>query len=242
MPGSPDPLYLLGARIRELYPFITVTGNIGVIVGVLSYLDALGLPLTVDADVVPDLDRLMAAMAAAADALVEQARVPAVTAPRARRGPTGVAAVTGASGFLGLNLISLPVRRRAGRCGPWPGGRRREPDDRAGRAPAESTTSATSPSSRTRSRGWTSCSTWPPASRCSPRTRGVGHQRERPPGRGPRRAGPGRPPARALLVGARLRRAAGPGARRRELPPIDLADPADLRPVEGRRRSRRCEP
>ena len=73
MPGSADPLYLLGARMRELYPFITVTGNIGVIVGALSYLDEMGVSVTVDADVVPDLDRLMAAMAAAADALVEQA-------------------------------------------------------------------------------------------------------------------------------------------------------------------------
>jgi diacylglycerol O-acyltransferase / wax synthase len=73
MPGSPDPLYLLGARMRELYPFITVTGNLGLIVGVLSYLDELALSLTVDADVVPDLDRLTAAMAVAADALVAQA-------------------------------------------------------------------------------------------------------------------------------------------------------------------------
>ena len=53
----PTPLYLLGARLRELYPFITVTGNIGVIVGVLSYVDTLAVTVTVDADVVPDLDR-----------------------------------------------------------------------------------------------------------------------------------------------------------------------------------------
>jgi len=73
MSGSSDPLYLLGARMRELYPFITVTGNIGVIIGVLSYVDELGLSVTVDADVVPELDRLIAAMAGAADALVDQA-------------------------------------------------------------------------------------------------------------------------------------------------------------------------
>ncbi|HVN50753.1 MAG TPA: WS/DGAT domain-containing protein, partial [Acidimicrobiales bacterium] len=71
MPGSATPLYLLGAPMTELYPFITVTGNIGVIVGVLSYVDTLGLSVTVDADVVPDLDRLVAALRAAADSLVD---------------------------------------------------------------------------------------------------------------------------------------------------------------------------
>ena len=81
MPGSPSALYLRGARMTELYPFITVTGNIGVIVGVLSYDDTLGVAVTVDADAVPDLDRLMAAMAAAAEDLVDTlpAAAPAAT-------------------------------------------------------------------------------------------------------------------------------------------------------------------
>ncbi len=75
MPGSPTPLYLLGAPLRELYPFISVTGNIGMIVGVLSYVDTLAVTVTVDAQIVPDLDGLMAAIASAADALLARARV-----------------------------------------------------------------------------------------------------------------------------------------------------------------------
>ncbi len=75
MAGSPAPLYLLGARLRELYPFITVTGNIGLIVGVVSYVDTLSLTLTVDADLVDDVEGLAAAMSAAADLLVDQVGV-----------------------------------------------------------------------------------------------------------------------------------------------------------------------
>ncbi|MEO6989261.1 MAG: wax ester/triacylglycerol synthase family O-acyltransferase [Aquihabitans sp.] len=59
LPGSPVPLYLLGARLLEMYPFIGVTGNLGAIIGVLSYEDALGLSITVDADVISDVDALL---------------------------------------------------------------------------------------------------------------------------------------------------------------------------------------
>ena len=76
MPGTDAPLYLAGAPLLELYPFITVTGNIGVIVGALSYLGGLGISLTVDADLVPDLDRLAAAIEAAAEALLDGAPRP----------------------------------------------------------------------------------------------------------------------------------------------------------------------
>lgn len=59
LPGSPVPLYLMGARLLEMYPFIGVTGNLGVIIGVLSYEDALGLSITVDSDVISDVDALL---------------------------------------------------------------------------------------------------------------------------------------------------------------------------------------
>ena len=74
--GQPDPPPPpRRALLRELYPFISVTGNVGVIVGVLSYLDTLAVTVTVDAQVVPDLDRLMAAIASAVDALLATVRV-----------------------------------------------------------------------------------------------------------------------------------------------------------------------
>jgi WS/DGAT/MGAT family acyltransferase len=74
IPGTTEPLYLLGARLLEMYPLITVTGNLGVIVGVLSYEDGLGVGITVDADVVTDVDDLAAAMDAAASELIDACR------------------------------------------------------------------------------------------------------------------------------------------------------------------------
>jgi WS/DGAT/MGAT family acyltransferase len=69
--GSRRPLYLLGARLLEMYPFVTVTGNIGITIGVVSYEEALGIGITVDADAVPDVAALAASIARAADELVD---------------------------------------------------------------------------------------------------------------------------------------------------------------------------
>jgi diacylglycerol O-acyltransferase / wax synthase len=71
LPGTRDPMYLLGSHMLELYPYVTVTGNIAVIIGVLSYQDGLGVGVTVDADVVPDVDELVDDLAHSARALVD---------------------------------------------------------------------------------------------------------------------------------------------------------------------------
>lgn len=70
LPGTREPMYLLGARMLELFPYVAVTGNIATIVGVLSYEDGLGVGVTVDADVVPDADALIADLEASARDLV----------------------------------------------------------------------------------------------------------------------------------------------------------------------------
>lgn len=62
LPGTDQPLYLLGAQLREAYPFVTVIGNISLIVGVVSYGDSLGVGITVDPDVVDDVDGFAAAL------------------------------------------------------------------------------------------------------------------------------------------------------------------------------------
>ncbi len=59
LPGARDEAYLLGARLLEIFPFITVTGNIGMIIGVLSYAGGLGVSITVDSDAVDDADSLV---------------------------------------------------------------------------------------------------------------------------------------------------------------------------------------
>jgi WS/DGAT/MGAT family acyltransferase len=70
LPGTRERLYLLDARMLELYPFVCGVGNIAVIIGVLSYEDTLGVGITVDADVVPDADHLADAIRQACTELV----------------------------------------------------------------------------------------------------------------------------------------------------------------------------
>lgn len=50
IPGSRAPLYLWEARMLALHPFIDLVGNVGLIIGVLSYADDLGIGITVDPD------------------------------------------------------------------------------------------------------------------------------------------------------------------------------------------------
>lgn len=71
MPGSRDPMYLLGAEMTELYPYICGVGNVAVIMGIISYRDTLGVGITVDADAVPDPDLLVAGLEQAAEELIQ---------------------------------------------------------------------------------------------------------------------------------------------------------------------------
>ncbi len=67
--GSEAPLYLLGARLRTMHPFVTGVGNVACVIAVLSYRDELAIGITVDPDVVPDADRLLADVVDAAQEL-----------------------------------------------------------------------------------------------------------------------------------------------------------------------------
>jgi WS/DGAT/MGAT family acyltransferase len=67
--GSRAPLYLFGSRLLEMYPFVTVTANLGVTFGVVSYAGTLGVGITVDADAVPDVTILARAVEEAASEL-----------------------------------------------------------------------------------------------------------------------------------------------------------------------------
>ncbi len=69
LPGTGDTAYLLGSRLLELFPFVTVTGNIALIIGVLSYAGTLGVGITVDANVIGDLDRIVEGIEIAASEL-----------------------------------------------------------------------------------------------------------------------------------------------------------------------------
>jgi diacylglycerol O-acyltransferase / wax synthase len=63
VPGPQQPLYLLGRRIREIYPFVPLSPqNHAVSIGLLSYDGRVFFGLAGDHDVVPDLDRLAEAI------------------------------------------------------------------------------------------------------------------------------------------------------------------------------------
>lgn len=55
IPGPPFPLYLLGRRLRELYPQAPLAANQGVSVGALTYDGKIGFGVLADHDLVPDV-------------------------------------------------------------------------------------------------------------------------------------------------------------------------------------------
>jgi WS/DGAT/MGAT family acyltransferase len=56
IPGPTEPLYLLGARVREVFPILPLIANEPLAVGALSYAGALNIGITGDRDLVPDID------------------------------------------------------------------------------------------------------------------------------------------------------------------------------------------
>jgi len=75
VPGPRDGLYLLGARLRFVYPEAPLFPGQGVGVALFSYADTLCLGVHADCHVVPDTERLVAAVHAAFDELLALAGV-----------------------------------------------------------------------------------------------------------------------------------------------------------------------
>jgi diacylglycerol O-acyltransferase / wax synthase len=87
VPGPQQPLYLLGRRIKEIYPFVPLSPqNHALSIGMISYDGRVFFGLAGDRDVVPDLDDLAAALR---EALREQPVPRAKPKPKAkpRRAP-----------------------------------------------------------------------------------------------------------------------------------------------------------
>ena len=80
--GPRQPLYLAGARVLELFPFVNLIGNQPLGVGALSYAGALEIGVVADADAYPDLDVFAAAVGAELARLV---RLPADASVAARQ-------------------------------------------------------------------------------------------------------------------------------------------------------------
>ncbi|MGH2984217.1 MAG: WS/DGAT domain-containing protein, partial [Solirubrobacterales bacterium] len=82
VPGPQQPLYLLGRRIREIYPYVPLSPqNHAISLGLISYDGRVFFGLAGDRDIVADLDDFAAALRAA---IREQ---PVPRAPAARPKP-----------------------------------------------------------------------------------------------------------------------------------------------------------
>ena len=65
VPGPQLPMYLLGARMLEVYPHVPLVDHLGLGVALLSYNGKLGWGFNADYDLVPDLDAFVEATRAA---------------------------------------------------------------------------------------------------------------------------------------------------------------------------------
>jgi len=73
VPGPQFPLYCMGARLLEAFPYVGIADNLALVVAVVSYDGTLGFGLTSDRDLMPDLpvlaegiEKAVAELAAAA--------------------------------------------------------------------------------------------------------------------------------------------------------------------------------
>ena len=86
VPGPQQPLYLLGHKLREIYPYVPLSPqNHAVSIGLISYDGRVFFGLVGDRDVVPDLDRLGAAIRTAIREQPVPRRSPAAEAKPAAR-------------------------------------------------------------------------------------------------------------------------------------------------------------
>jgi len=93
VPGPQQPLYLLGRRLRALYPVVPLAGNQALGVAVMSYDGRLGFGLLGDYDALADLDTLADMLRTSIDALTDGASVPR-RAARGRRATRTAAGTT----------------------------------------------------------------------------------------------------------------------------------------------------
>lgn len=84
VPGPQFPLYLLGRRLRELYPVVPLAENLAIGIAVMSYDGRLGFGLLSDHDQLPDLPAIAKMLE---DSIADLARAAGVRPPRARRPP-----------------------------------------------------------------------------------------------------------------------------------------------------------
>ena len=58
MPGPRFPLFILGRRMVEAYPYVPIGDNMRISIAIFSYLDRFSFGITADYSAAPDLDVL----------------------------------------------------------------------------------------------------------------------------------------------------------------------------------------
>jgi WS/DGAT/MGAT family acyltransferase len=91
VPGPQFPLYLLGRRLRALYPVVPITGHQALGIAVMSYDGRMGFGLLADYDALSDVDVLATELRAAIDALAAGASIPRRAARGRREAAAGPA-------------------------------------------------------------------------------------------------------------------------------------------------------
>jgi WS/DGAT/MGAT family acyltransferase len=76
VPGPPVPLYLAGARLLELFPMVSLMGNLTLAVAALSYDGQLNLTAVADQDTCPDVEVFAEGVRSALDELARSVLVP----------------------------------------------------------------------------------------------------------------------------------------------------------------------
>jgi hypothetical protein len=93
VPGPQAPLYLLGRRMRGLYPVVPLALKQALGIAIMSYNGRLGFGLLGDFDALPDLEAIAAHLEGAIEDLAAAAGADDRTAPTdPRRKPTPAAA------------------------------------------------------------------------------------------------------------------------------------------------------
>ncbi|GAA4547400.1 DUF6544 family protein [Pseudonocardia xishanensis] len=108
--GPQVPLTLLGARVREVVPVTTTTGNVPVVFGALSYAGTLTLTVLADPEACPELDAVVAALRGELAALL--------AAPGSGDTDGSAPPPTGSIGSVGTRARSSGVPRARTRRGP----------------------------------------------------------------------------------------------------------------------------
>ena len=93
VPGPRLPMFMLGRRLVETYPYVPIAYNLRIAIGIFSYLDQLNFGINADFDAVPDVGVLSEGIREGFRELIERSGPPAgvrtrvKAASRARRSP-----------------------------------------------------------------------------------------------------------------------------------------------------------